>query len=154
MRDKENKSEFITYLIKEYSPYFKKNYLWPKESPLVRDFNDNDIKTLLILYSDEVLNTSNTADKNYLWDNLSRNFAAKIREESDPIEKALSNRESGKEGSMKSFGLLDRLSGSEEEIEEFKDGIYGINYKIIYEKLEKILERDVYPAMSDEIADV
>ena len=43
---------------------------------------------------------------------------------------------------------------SEEVIEEFKDGIYGINYKIIYEKLEKILERDVYPAMSQEIADV
>ena len=55
---------------------------------------------------------------------------------------------------MKSFGLLDRLSESEEVIEEFKDGIYGINYKIIYEKLEKILERDVYPAMSQEIADV
>ena len=59
-----------------------------------------------------------------------------------------------KEGSMKSFGLWDRLSKTEEGIEEFKDGIYGINYKIIYEKLEKILERDVYPAMSEEIADV
>ena len=39
-------------------------------------------------------------------------------------------------------------------IEEFKDGIYGINYKIIYEKLEKILERDVYPSMGVELFDV
>ncbi len=154
MRDKENKSEFITYLIKEYSPYFVNDNFWPKDSLFIKHFNDNDIKTLLILYSDEVLNTSNTADKNYLWDNLSRKFASKIREEATSLLKNLINRESGKIGSMKSFGLLDPLSASEKEIEEFKDGIYGINYKIIYEKLEKILERDVYPAMGVELFDV
>ena len=145
--NEKNKSEFITYLINEYSPYFEKDKFFI-DSGIIKHFSDTDIKTLLILYSDEVLNTSKPADKNYLWDNLSSDFAAKIREESDPIEKALSNRESGKEGSMKSFGLWDRLSKSEEFKEEFKDGIYGINYKIIYEKLEKILERDVYPAIS------
>ena len=63
--NEKNKSEFITYLIKEYSPYFEKDNFWPKDSVFIKHFNDNDIKTLLILYSDEVLNTSNTADKNY-----------------------------------------------------------------------------------------
>ena len=158
MINKKNKTEFIKYLINEYSTSnaFLKDLKY-KDIDNNYFFNllsNNDIKTFLIIYSDEVLNTFNTADKNYLWDNLSSDFAAKIREESDPIEKALSNRESGKEGSMKSFGLWDRLSKSEEFKEEFKDGIYGINYKIIYEKLEKILKRDVYPAMSQEIADV
>ena len=124
--------------------------------------SNNDLKTFLIIYSDEVLNTFNMADKNYLWDNLSSDFASKmIRGEADQSlkESQYLNRRirftgSEKEGSMKSFGLWDRLSKSEEFKEEFKDGIYGINYKIIYEKLEKILERDVYPAMSQEIGDV
>ena len=151
--NEKNKSEFITYLINEYSPYFEKDKFFI-DSRIIKHFSDTDVKTLLILYSDEVLNTSKLVDKNYLWDNLSSKFASKIREEGDPFLKTLSNKGFRKEGSMKSFGLLDRLSESEEVIEEFKDGIYGINYKIIYEKLEKILERDVYPAMSEEIADV
>ena len=97
-----------------------------------------------------------------MWDNLSSDFASKmIKEEADEslkesqyLERRIRFRGSEKEGSMKSFGLWDRLSKSEEGIEEFKDGIYGVNYKIIYEKLEKILERDVYPAMGVELFDV
>ena len=144
--NEKNKSEFITYLINEYSPYFEKDKFFI-DSGIIKHFSDTDIKTLLILYSDEVLNTSKPADKNYLWDNLSSEFASKmIREEENFLLKTINNigfGKFGKEGSMKSFGLLDRLSGSEKELEEFKDGIYGINYKIIYEKLEKILEREV-----------
>ena len=158
MINKKNKTEFIKYLINEYPPSnaFLKDLKY-KDIDNNYFFNllsSDDIKTFLIIYSDEVLNTFNTADKNYLWDNLSRKFASKIREEATSLLKNLINRESGKIGSMKSFGLLDPLSASQKEIEEFKDGIYGVSYKIIYEKLEKILERDVYPAMSEEIKDV
>ena len=166
MINKKNKTEFIKYLINEYPPSnaFLKGLKY-KDIDNNYFFNllsNNDIKTFLIIYSDEVLNTFNTVDKNYLWDNLSSEFASKmIREEADQslnksqyLERILRFRGPELKGSMKSFGLWDRLSESEEVIEEFKDGIYGINYKIIYEKLEKILERDVYPAMSEEIADV
>ena len=162
MINKKNKTEFIKYLIKEYPPsnaYLKDlKYKDIDNNYFFNLLSNNDIKTFLIIYSDEVLNTFNTDDKNYLWENLSSEFASKmIREEENFLLKTINNigfGKFGKEGSMKSFGLLDRLSGSEKELEEFKDGIYGINYKIIYEKLEKILERDVYPAMSQEIADV
>ena len=161
MINKKNKTEFIKYLINEYPPSnaFLKDLKY-KDIDNNYFFNllsNNDIKTFLIIYSDEVLNTFNTADKNYLWDNLSSDFASKmIKEEADQSlkESQYLKRRIDLEGSMKSFGLWDRLSKSEEFKEEFKDGIYGINYKIIYEKLEKILERDVYPAMSQEIADV
>ena len=161
MINKKNKTEFIKYLINEYPPSnaFLKGLKY-KDIDNNYFFNllsNNDIKTFLIIYSDEVLNTFNTADKNYLWDNLSSDFASKmIKEEADQSlkESQYLKRRIDLEGSMKSFGLWDRLSKSEEFKEEFKDGIYGINYKIIYEKLEKILERDVYPAMSQEIADV
>ena len=166
MIDKKNKTEFIKYLINEYPPSnaFLKDLKY-KDIDNNYFFNllsNNDIKTFLIIYSDEVLNTFNTADKNYLWDNLSSDFASKmIKEEADEslkesqyLERRIRFRGSEKEGSMKSFGLWDRLSKSEEGIEEFKDGIYGVNYKIIYEKLEKILERDVYPSMGVELFDV
>ena len=168
MINKKNKTEFIKYLINEYPPSnaFLKDLKY-KDIDNNYFFNllsNNDIKTFLIIYSDEVLNTFNTADKNYLWDNLSSDFASKmIKEEAEQASKDenistdvndIEGFMKSKEGSMKSFGLWDRLSKTEEGIEEFKDGIYGINYKIIYEKLEKILERDVYPAMSEEIADV
>ena len=59
----------------------------------------------------------------------------------DILERAISEGfMKSKEGSMKSFGLLGPIIKNGRGIEEFKDGIYGINYKIIYEKLEKILE--------------
>ena len=162
MINKKNKTEFIKYLINEYPPsnafLIDLKYKDIDNNYFFNLLSNNDIKTFLIIYSDEVLNTFNTADKNYLWDNLSSDFASKmIREEADQslkesqyLKRRIRFRGSEKEGSMKSFGLWDRLSKSE----EFKDGIYGINYKIIYEKLEKILERDVYPAMSQEIGDV
>ena len=166
MINKKNKTEFIKYLINEYPPsnafLIDLKYKDIDNNYFFNLLSNNDIKTFLIIYSDEVLNTFNKADKNYLWDNLSSDFASKmIREEADQslkesqyLKRRIRFRGSEKEGSMKSFGLWDRLSKSEEFKEEFKDGIYGINYKIIYEKLEKILERDVYPAMSEEIADV
>ena len=170
MINKKNKTEFIKYLINEYPPsnafLIDLKYKDIDNNYFFNLLSNNDIKTFLIIYSDEVLNTFNTADKNYLWDNLSSDFASKmIKEEADEslkesqyLERRIRFRGSEKEGSMKSFGLWDRLSKSEEFSEEFneefKDGIYGINYKIVYEKLEKILERDVYPAMSQEIADV
>ena len=168
MINKKNKTEFIKYLINEYSTSnaFLKDLKYKDidNNYFLNLLSNNDIKTFLIIYSDEVLNTFNTDDKNYLWENLSSEFASKmIKEEAEQAAKDenistdvndILERAIGNEGSMKSFGLWDRLSKSEEFKEEFKDGIYGINYKIIYEKLEKILERDVYPAMSEEIADV
>ena len=175
MINKKNKTEFIKYLINEYPPSnaFLKGLKY-KDIDNNYFFNllsNNDIKTFLIIYSDEVLNTFNTDDKNYLWENLSSEFASKmIKKEAeqaakdenistdvkDILERAIENEGfmKSKEGSMKSFGLWDRLSKSEEFKEDFKDGIYGINYKIIYEKLEKILERDVYPSMGVELFDV
>ena len=175
MIDKKNKTEFIKYLINEYSTsnVFLKDFKYKDidNNYFLNLLSSNDLKTFLIIYSDEVLNTFNMADKNYLWENLSSEFASKmIKKEAeqaakdenistdvrDILERAIENEGfmKSKEGSMKSFGLWDRLSKSEEFNEEFKDGIYGINYKIIYEKLEKILERDVYPAMSQENPDV
>ena len=166
MINKKNKTEFIKYLINEYPPsnafLIDLKYKDIDNNYFFNLLSNNDIKTFLIIYSDEVLNTFNTADKNYLWDNLSSDFASKmIREEagqslkeSQYPERRIRFTGFEKEGSMKSFGLWDRLSKSEEFKEEFKDGIYGINYKIIYEKLEKILERDVYPAMGVELFDV
>ena len=168
MKNKKNKTEFIKYLINEYSTSnaFLKDLKYKDidNNYFLNLLSNNDIKTFLIIYSDEVLNTFNTDDKNYLWENLSSEFASKmIKEEAEQASKDenistdvndIEGFMKSKEGSMKSFGLWDRLSKTEEGIEEFKDGIYGINYKIIYEKLEKILERDVYPAMGVELFDV
>ncbi|RZP21101.1 MAG: hypothetical protein EVA29_03260, partial [Candidatus Actinomarinales bacterium] len=55
--NEKNKSEFITYLINEYSPYFEKDKFFI-DSGIIKHFSDTDVKTLLILYSDEMLNTS------------------------------------------------------------------------------------------------
>ena len=92
MKNKKNKTEFIKYLINEYPPSnaFLKDLKY-KDIDNNYFFNllsNNDIKTFLIIYSDEVLNTFNTADKNYLWENLSSEFASKmIKEEAKQAAK-------------------------------------------------------------------
>ena len=45
------------------------------------------------------------------------------------------------EGSMKSFGLLDPLSG----ITKFEDGIFGVSYSFIFLTLKNILEDEIFP---------
>ena len=92
MINKKNKTEFIKYLINEYSTSnaFLKDLKYKDidNNYFLNLLSNNDIKTFLIIYSDEVLNTFNTDDKNYLWENLSSEFASKmIKEEAEQAAK-------------------------------------------------------------------
>ena len=49
------------------------------------------------------------------------------------------------EGSMKSFGLLDPLSGAT----KFEDGIFGVSYSFIFLTLKNILEDEIFPIFKE-----
>ena len=49
------------------------------------------------------------------------------------------------EGSMKSFALLDPLSG----VTKFEDGVFGVSYSFMFLTLKNTLEDEIYPMFKD-----
>ena len=161
-----NKKGFIEHLTDTYSEgYFifnqsiqslKNNIENPFDSEYIYTdrFSDEDLKRLVVCYCDKLFNFSTQKEH----DDLFHNFPEEIieglknygdlykqnRKENSAYEKFLERFAFEKkelEGSMKSFGLLDPLSG----ITKFEDGIFGVSYSFIFLTLKNILEDEIFP---------
>ena len=164
-----NKKGFIKHLADNYSEgYFiynksiqnLKNNIgntFDSEYIYTDRFSDEDLKRLVVCYCDKLFNFRNQKQH----DDLFHNFPEEIieglknygdlykqqKKESSAYEKFLESYEKKElEGSMKSFGLLDPLSGST----KFEDGIFGVSYSFIFLTLENILKDEIYPFFIDE----
>jgi len=164
-----NKKGFIKHLADNYSEgYFiynksiqnLKNNIgntFDSEYIYTDRFSDEDLKRLVVCYCDKLFNFRNQKQH----DDLFHNFPEEIieglknygdlykqhKKESSAYEKFLESYEKKElEGSMKSFGLLDPLSGST----KFEDGIFGVSYSFIFLTLELILKDEIYPFFIDE----
>ena len=164
-----NKKGFIEHLADSYSEgYFifnqsienLKNNIentFDSEYIYTDRFSDEDLKRLVVCYCDKLFNFRNQKQH----DDLFHNFPEEIieglknygdlykqhKKESSAYEKFLESYEKKElEGSMKSFGLLDPLSGST----KFEDGIFGVSYSFIFLTLENILKDEIYPFFIDE----
>ena len=164
-----NKKGFIKHLADNYSEgYFiynksiqnLKNNIgntFDSEYIYTDRFSDEDLKRLVVCYCDKLFNFRNQKQH----DDLFHNFPEEIieglknygdlykqnRKENSAYEKFLESYEKKElEGSMKSFGLLDPLSGST----KFEDGIFGVSYSFIFLTLENILKDEIYPFFIDE----
>jgi len=169
MRFINNKKGFIKHLADNYSEgYFiynksiqnLKNNIgdtFDSEYIYTDRFSDEDLKRLVVCYCDKLFNFSTQKEH----DDLFHNFPEEIieglknygdlykqhKKESSAYEKFLESYEKKElEGSMKSFGLLDPLSGST----KFEDGIFGVSYSFIFLTLENILKDEIYPFFIDE----
>jgi len=115
-------------------------------------FSDEDLKRLVVCYCDKLFNFSTQKEH----DDLFHNFPEQIieglknygdlykqnKKENSAYEKFLERFEKKElEGSMKSFGLLDPLSG----VTKFEDSIFGVSYSFIFLTLKNILEDEIYP---------
>ena len=115
-------------------------------------FSDEDLKRLVVCYCDKLFNFSTQKEH----DDLFHNFPEQIieglknygdlykqnKKENSAYEKFLERFEKKElKGSMKSFGLLDPLSG----ITKFEDSIFGVSYSFIFLTLKNILEDEIYP---------
>ena len=164
-----NKKGFIKHLADNYSEsYFiynksiqnLKNNIgntFDSEYIYTDRFSDEDLKRLVVCYCDKLFNFRNQKQH----DDLFHNFPEEIieglknygdlykqhKKESSAYEKFLESYEKKElEASMKSFGLLDPLSGST----KFEDGIFGVSYSFIFLTLENILKDEIYPFFIDE----
>jgi len=169
MRFINNKKGFIKHLADNYSEgYFiynksiqnLKNNIgntFDSEYIYTDRFSDEDLKRLVVCYCDKLFNFRTQKQH----DDLFHNFPEEIieglknygdlykqhKKESSAYEKFLESYEKKElEGSMKSFGLLDPLSGST----KFEDGIFGVSYSFIFLTLENILKDEIYPFFIDE----
>ena len=159
-----NKIGFIEHLADSYSEgYFifnqsienLKNNIentFDSEYIYTDHFSDEDLKRLVVCYCDKLFNFSTQKAH----DDLFHNFPEEIIEglknygdlykqnikENSEYEKFLERFEKKElEGSMKSFGLLDPLSG----VTKFEDSIFGVSYSCIFLTLKNILEDEIYP---------
>ena len=159
-----NKIRFIEHLADTYSEgYFifnqsiqnLKNNIensFDSEYIYTDRFSDEDLKRLVVCYCDKLFNFSTQKAH----DDLFHNFPEEIIEglknygdlykqnikENSEYEKFLERFEKKElEGSMKSFGLLNPLSG----VTKFEDSIFGVSYSFIFLTLKNILEDEIYP---------
>ena len=163
-----NKKGFIEHLADSYSEgYFifnqsienLKNNIentFDSEYIYTDRFSDEDLKRLVVCYCDKLFNFSTQKEH----DNLFHNFPEEIieglknygdlykqnRKENSAYEKFLERFEKKElEGSMKSFGFLDPLSGAT----KFEDGIFGVSYSFIFLTLKNILEDEIFPIFKE-----
>jgi len=109
-----------------------------------------------VCYCDILFNFSNQKEH----DDLFHNFPEQIieglknygdlykqnKKENSAYEKFLERIEKKElEGSMKSFALLDPLSG----VTKFEDGVFGVSYSFMFLTLKKILEDEIYPMFKE-----
>ena len=160
---KNNKMGFIEHLADTYSRDYclfnesidnltKIENIFDNEYLYTDRFSDEDLKRLFVCYCDKLFNFSTQKEH----DDLFHNFPEEIIEglknygdlykqnikENSEYEKFLERFEKKElEGSMKSFGLLDPLSG----VTKFEDSIFGVSYSFIFLTLKNILEDEIYP---------
>jgi len=160
---KNNKIGFIEHLLDAYSRDYclfnesvdnltKIENIFDNEYLYTDRFSDEDLKRLVVCNCDKLFNFSNQKQH----DDLFHNFPEEIikglknygdlykqnKKENSEYEKFLEEFEKKElEGSMKSFGLLDPLSG----VTKFEDSIFGVSYSFIFLTLKNILEDEIYP---------
>ena len=160
---KNNKIGFIEHLSDTYSRDYclfnesvdnltKIENIFDNEYLYTDRFSDEDLKRLVVCYCDKLFNFSTQKQH----DDLFHNFPEEIikglknygdlykqnKKENSEYEKFLEEFEKKElEGSMKSFGLLDPLSG----VTKFEDSIFGVSYSFIFLTLKNILEDEIYP---------
>lgn len=158
-----NKKGFIEHLSDSYSRDYclfnesvdsltKIENIFDNEYLYTDRFSDKDLKRLVVCYCDKLFNFSTQKQH----DDLFHNFPEEIikglknygdlykqnKKENSEYEKFLEGFEKKElEGSMKSFGLLDPLSG----VTKFEDSIFGVSYSFIFLTLKNILEDEIYP---------
>ena len=158
-----NKKGFIEHLSDTYSRDYclfnesvdnltKIENIFDNEYLYTDRFSDKDLKRLVVCYCDKLFNFSTQKQH----DDLFHNFPEEIikglknygdlykqnKKENSEYEKFLEGFEKKElEGSMKSFGLLDPLSG----VTKFEDSIFGVSYSFIFLTLKNILEDEIYP---------
>ena len=164
---KNNKIGFIEHLADTYSRDYclfnesidnltKIENIFDNEYLYTDRFSDEDLKRLFVCYCDKLFNFSTQKEH----DDLFHNFPEEIieglknygdlykqnRKENSAHEKFLERFEKKElEGSMKSFGLLDPLSGTT----KFEDGIFGVSYSFIFLTLKNILEDEIFPIFKE-----
>ena len=157
-----NKKGFIEHLADTYSRDYclfnesvdnltKIENIFDNEYLYTDRFSDEDLKRLVVCYCDKLFNFSTQKQH----DDLFHNFPEEIfkglknygdlykqnKKENSEYEKFLEGFEKKElEGSMKSFGLLDPLSG----VTKFEDSIFGVSYSFIFLTLKNILEDEIY----------
>jgi len=160
---KNNKRGFIEHLSDTYSRDYclfnesvdnltKIENIFDNEYLYTDRFSDKDLKRLVVCYCDKLFNFRTQKQH----DDLFHNFPEEIikglknygdlykqnKKENSDYEKFLEEFEKKElEGSMKSFGLLDPLSG----VSRFEDSIFGVSYSFIFLTLKNILEDEIYP---------
>ena len=158
-----NKKGFIEHLSDTYSRDYclfnesidnlaKIENIFDNEYLYTDRFSDKDLKRLVVCYCDKLFNFSTQKQH----DDLFHNFPEEIikglknygdlykqnKKENSEYEKFLEGFEKkALEESMKSFGLLDPLSG----VTKFEDSIFGVSYSFIFLTLKNILEDEIYP---------
>ena len=158
-----NKKGFIEHLSDTYSRDYclfnesidnlaKIENIFDNEYLYTDRFSDKDLKRLVVCYCDKLFNFSTQKQH----DDLFHNFPEEIikglknygdlykqnKKENSEYEKFLEGFEKkALEGSVKSFGLLDPLSG----VTKFEDSIFGVSYSFIFLTLKNILEDEIYP---------
>ena len=155
-----NKKGFIEHLTDTYSEgYFifnksiqklKNNIKNPFDSEYIYTdrFSDEDLKRLVVCYCDKLFNFSTQKEHDDLFHNFPGQIVEGLKNYGDLYkqnkirQKFLEGFEKKElEGSMKSFGLLDPLSG----VTKFEDGIFGVSYSFIFLTLKNILEEEILP---------
>jgi len=115
-------------------------------------FSDEDLKRLVVCYCDKLFNFSTQKAHDDLFHNFPEEIIEGLKNYGDLYKQNIKENSEYKkfferfekkelEGSMKSFGLLDPLSG----VTKFEDSIFGVSYSFIFLKLKNILEDEIYP---------
>ena len=154
-----NKKGFIEHLSDTYSRDYclfnksidnlrKIENIFDNEYLYTDRFSDKDLKRLVVCYCDKIFNFSTQKEHDDLFHNFPEEIIKGLKNYGDlykqnkAYEKFLERFEKKElEGSMKSFGLLDPLSG----VTKFEDSIFGVSYSFIFLTLKNILEDEIYP---------
>ena len=115
-------------------------------------FSDEDLKRLVVCYCDKLFNFSTQKAHDDLFHNFPEEIIEGLKNYGDLYKQNIKENSEYKkfferfekkelEGSMKSFGLLDPLSG----VTKFEDSIFGVSYSFIFLTLKNILEDEIYP---------
>jgi len=163
-----NKKGFIEHLADSYSvgyfifnqsiEHLKNNIENPFYSEYIYTdrFSDEDLKRLVVCYCDKLFNFSTQKEHDDLFHNFPEEIIEGLKNYGDLYKQNIKeNSECEKfserfekkelEGSMKSFGLLDPLSG----VTKFEDGIFGVSYSFIFLTLKNILEDEIFPIFKE-----
>ena len=164
---KNNKIGFIEHLADTYSRDYclfnesidnltKIENIFDNEYLYTDRFSDEDLKRLVVCYCDKLFNFSTQKEHDDLFHNFPKQIIEGLKnygdlykqnkKENSENERFLERFEKKElEGSMKSFALLDPLSG----VTKFEDGVFGVSYSFMFLTLKNTLEDEIYPMFKD-----